>query len=936
MPYCARGAGRDAARAPDAQQVGGGVGLAAVGGLALLEALEHLGHHDARRDLCRAQRDVEILGLAEAHLTDHVGEQRRAGDLLGRQALALELLLQQVAAGVLGVLARLGLEPLLDLVARTSGLDHRQPVARRAALTLAGEDLDDVTGLQLVVQRHDLAVHARAHAAVPDLRVHLVGEVQRRGAGRERLHLALRGEDVHLVLEQVDLQRLHELVRIGQVLLPVEHRAQPLQLGVVVEAGLAAATGLTHARLLVHPVSGDAQLGHLVHLVGADLDLQRPPLGSDHRRVQRLVHVELGHRDEVLEAARQGLPQRVHHADGAVAVLHRIGDDAHRREVVDLVELAALLGHLRVDRIEVLRAAGDVSLDAKPLKLAGKVFAGLVDVALALLALLADQALDLLVLARVKRREGEVLQLPLDRVDAQAVGDRRVDLQRLFGLLDLLLLGQRVDRAHVVQAVGQLDQDDPHVDGHRDDHLAVVLGLRGVARLEGDAGQLGHAVDQRGDLLAETGLHLLQRRARVLDRVVQQRGAQRLGVKAHAGADARDADRMHDEVLARAPALVGVVLAGEHERVLHAVTVDRRRGLRLVLGDDREQVAEQAALELVEICQGHARRALGPPVGGTLAAASRARSGARAGRALGLLDARAAALASAGGRRDLGFARDGHRASYSVGESGVAGSTCGSRPGVAAAQAPPRRCAPRRKAARRGSRWRAPPPGATAGACGRSATLSSRAPAGRTAQRDGAPGRVEVDERRPRPARPAAGGGEPPPAHRARRPADRQSRRRERHAVAQAAVQHAQRRAQVVVALDHAQGEADLGLAPQQVHEAVAAAHQGVLRLAGRRVQHRDVRVASGEAGVPGERRERAQVKAAHAAREVLAPARRVRADHQQRLAGGDQAGERPRDPVPAAVAFGAPSAASAADRRGGGLAAGDRLGEPARSDTPP
>ncbi len=183
-------------------------------------------------------------------------------------------------------------------------------------------------------------------------------------------------------------------------------------------------------------------------------------------------------------------------------------------------------------------------------QLAAQVVAGLADVALALVALLGDEALDLLVLARVQRREREVLELPLDRVDAQAVGERRVDLERLARLLHLLLLGHRVDRAHVVQAVGELDQDDPHVGGHRDHHLAVVVGLRLVARLEGDAGQLRDAVDDRGDLLAEALADLLERGRGVLDRVVQQRRAQRLGVQAHARADPRDADRVHDEVLA--------------------------------------------------------------------------------------------------------------------------------------------------------------------------------------------------------------------------------------------------------------------------------------------------------------------------------------------------------------------------------------------------
>ena len=226
-----------------------------------------------------------------------------------------------------------------------------------------------------------------------------------------------------------------------------------------------------------------------------------------------------------------------------------------------------------------------------------EVAARLGHVALALLALLVDQALDLLVLARVQRREREVLELPLDRVDAEAVRERRVDLQGLLGLVDLLLLGHRLDRAHVVQAIGELDQDDPDVRGHRDHHLAVVLGLRLVARLEDDPGQLRHAVDEAADLVAERLADLVEVGAGVLDGVVQQRGAQRRRVQAHAGADLRDADRVDDEVLARLAALVGVVLAGEHERLHHAVAVDGLGDLVGVLLDDREQVREQVALE---------------------------------------------------------------------------------------------------------------------------------------------------------------------------------------------------------------------------------------------------------------------------------------------------------------------------------------------------
>ncbi len=225
-----------------------------------------------------------------------------------------------------------------------------------------------------------------------------------------------------------------------------------------------------------------------------------------------------------------------------------------------------------------------------------QVLAGLRDEVFAVVALLGDQRLDLLVLARVQRREREVLELPLDRVDTEAVSQRGVDLERLARLLDLLLLGHRVDRAHVVQAVGELDQDDPHVGGHRDHHLAVVARLRLVARLEGDPLQLRDAVDDPRDLLAEALAHLLDRGGGVLDGVVQQRGAERLGVEAHRGADPRHADGVHDELLAGLAALLGVVLAGEHERVLDAGAVDVDGRVGGVLGDDREQVAQQPAL----------------------------------------------------------------------------------------------------------------------------------------------------------------------------------------------------------------------------------------------------------------------------------------------------------------------------------------------------
>src|SRR5688572_28721869 len=65
-----------------------------LGRLALLEALEDLVDDRLGGDLRASERDVEVVGLLEAHLADHVREQRGAGDLLRGQAGLLQVLLQ--------------------------------------------------------------------------------------------------------------------------------------------------------------------------------------------------------------------------------------------------------------------------------------------------------------------------------------------------------------------------------------------------------------------------------------------------------------------------------------------------------------------------------------------------------------------------------------------------------------------------------------------------------------------------------------------------------------------------------------------------------------------------------------------------------------------------------------------------------------------------
>lgn len=111
-----------------------------------------------------------------------------------------------------------------------------------------------------------------------------------------------------------------------------------------------------------------------------------------------------------------------------------------------------------------------------------------------------------------------------------------------------------------MQAVGELDDQDAGVLGHGDDHLAHGLGLRGLAEL--DLVQLGDAVDEQGDHVAEVTAQVLQAVLGVLDGVVQQARHQRGRVHAQLGEDGGDRERVRDVRVAALALLAAVPAFG--------------------------------------------------------------------------------------------------------------------------------------------------------------------------------------------------------------------------------------------------------------------------------------------------------------------------------------------------------------------------------------
>ena len=59
--------------------------------------------------------------------------------------------------------------------------------------------------------------------------------------------------------------------------------------------------------------------------------------------------------------------------------------------------------------------------------------------------------------AQIQKFRAEVIK-------AEPVGERRVDVACFGGDLELLVLGHALDRPHIVEAVGHLDEYDAHID----------------------------------------------------------------------------------------------------------------------------------------------------------------------------------------------------------------------------------------------------------------------------------------------------------------------------------------------------------------------------------------------------------------------------------------------------------------------------------------
>src|SRR3954463_9078350 len=305
---------------------------------------------------------------------------------------------------------------------RLAGDDEPFPLRRRRA-ALARDDLHLITVLQLDPQLYHAAVDLGPDAAVADLRVHGVGEIDRRSTAGQGDEVALGREAEHLVLEHLQLGVLKKVLWVRSMLQDFQQLADPAVLLAFRDTG----------HLLVGPMRGNTQLRDLVHISGADLNLDLAPLGADDGGVQGTVAVRLRRADVVFEPPGQHVVGAVNDAQGRVAGRQVADMDAERHDVRQLFEADVLALHLAPDGVGSLLATEDVGLDAgraQHLRQLSNHPIHEVHVALPQMAQPVQYTL-----ARIGAQLGErqVLKFRLERLHADPLGQGRVDLHRLGG-----------------------------------------------------------------------------------------------------------------------------------------------------------------------------------------------------------------------------------------------------------------------------------------------------------------------------------------------------------------------------------------------------------------------------------------------------------------------------------------------------------------------
>ena len=477
--------------------------------------------------------------------------------------------LEQLAADFGDFLALFHAHGAADAGARLAGDDKAQPAQLRFGIG-AFDDFHHIAIVQPGAQRHVAAIDLGPHRLRAEIGVHGESEINRRRALGQLEQRAFGRESENPVLIDCQLGVFEQLFGIMAGIDDLDQIAQP------------AHRAIGPVALLVGPVRGKAEFVRLIHFARADLHFDAHRAVVEQRRVQRFVAIVLGRRDVILEPPRHELKGLVENAERAVAILRTAGEHAEGHDVGHLLERQMPLGHFAPDRIGMLFAPPDFDFHPRFAQSLLDVERDPVNLPGVRCAQLFQPFGDGVIGFGFELFESEQLHFPHIFIHAHTLCQRGVDIHRLacdavalFRLLDVM------QRAHIVQPVRQLDEQHAQIFGHGEQEFAQIFRRPLILRHLLDLAELGDAIDQPGNILAEILLHILDRGEGILHRIVEQRGDDGFLIELQIGHQSRDFDRMAEIGIAAGAHLAAMLL----HRIDIGTVEHRLIGVRVIFLD---------------------------------------------------------------------------------------------------------------------------------------------------------------------------------------------------------------------------------------------------------------------------------------------------------------------------------------------------------------
>ena len=160
-----------------------------------------------------------------------------------------------------------------------------------------------------------------------------------------------------------------------------------------------------------------------------------------------------------------------------ITVLHRIHNNPHGKQVVNLIQGLLLIHHFFVNAEEVLCTPINLGTYPGRIDMLTDFLYNIVHYSLTRLFFQRNLFHQVIVDLRLQILQRQIIQLDFDLGNTKPVRDRRIDIHRLTGLLFLFLRRPVLCCAHIVETVCQLDKDDPDILCHRKEHFPQIFCL---------------------------------------------------------------------------------------------------------------------------------------------------------------------------------------------------------------------------------------------------------------------------------------------------------------------------------------------------------------------------------------------------------------------------------------------------------------------------